>query len=73
MKNEKNRMVVLNAVARSVIETYRGLHPIHVFTLRGRPIETMHNNGWQTIRKRVANRYQETFKEPAAYSAEDDR
>lgn len=37
VKNGEERLVVLNRVARSVIESVRGEHPEFVFTLRGRP------------------------------------
>ena len=53
MKNGDERLVVLNRVARSVIDSVRGQHPEFVFVYRGRPIETMNNNGWQKARQRA--------------------
>jgi integrase len=53
VKNGDERLVVLNRVARSVIESVRGQHPQFVFVYRGHPIETMHNNGWQQARVRA--------------------
>ena len=51
VKNGDERLVVLNRVARSVIESVRGQHPEFVFVYRGRPIETMNNNDWQKARR----------------------
>ena len=53
VKNGDERLVVLNRVARDVIESVRGQHPEHVFVYRGRPIETMNNNAWQKARQRA--------------------
>jgi integrase len=41
VKNGDERLVVLNRVARSVVESVRGQHPEFVFAYRGRRIETM--------------------------------
>ena len=38
VKNKEDRLLVLNRVARSVIEEVRGNHPSHVFTFRGKPV-----------------------------------
>lgn len=46
-KTQTERVVVLNSVARSVIESQRGKHEEFVFTYRARPINRMHNNGWK--------------------------
>ncbi len=43
-------------VARSVVDACRGVHPEFVFTYKGKPIETMNNNGWQKARERAARR-----------------
>ena len=53
VKNGEERLVVLNQVARSVIEEVRGINTEYVFTYRGRPIKAMNNNGWQNARKRA--------------------
>jgi len=45
--------VVLKRVSKSVIDSARGQHDEYVFVYRGRPIETMHNTGWQEARKRA--------------------
>ena len=53
VKNGDDRLVVLNRVARSVVERVRGAHRDYVFVYRGRPIETMHNTAWQSARRRA--------------------
>ena len=53
VKNGEERLLVLNRVARSVIDEVRGVHPEYVFTYRGHPITAMNNTGWQNARKRV--------------------
>jgi integrase len=47
-KNKEDQVVVLNRVARSVIEGQRGLHPDYVFAYRDKRIYQMNNSGWQT-------------------------
>ncbi len=53
VKNTDDRLVVLNQVAQSVIESRRGVHPTHVFTYRGQPIGYMLNSGWRKAREAV--------------------
>lgn len=53
VKNGDERLVVLNYVAKSVIDSMRGKHPDYVFTYNGKPTGTMHNSGWQNARSRV--------------------
>ena len=50
-KTKRPHVVVLNDVAWSIVEAQRSLHPIWVFPYRGRPINTMNNNGWQRARR----------------------
>lgn len=59
VKNGLDRYVVLNRVARSIIESCRGNHPERVFTRRGRPVTRMYNSGWKRARRRAAARYPE--------------
>ncbi|MCP5416154.1 MAG: site-specific integrase [Chromatiaceae bacterium] len=54
VKNGDERLVVLNRVAKSVVETQRGKHPTHVFHFRGRPISHMLTSAWKRARVRVA-------------------
>ncbi len=51
VKNGEERLIVLNSVAKSVIEEVRGIHPEFVFTFRGRPIKRMLNSGWKAARE----------------------
>jgi len=53
VKNREDRLVILNRIARSVIEEARGKHPEFVFTYRGRPVQTINNSGWQRARRAV--------------------
>jgi integrase len=57
--------VVLNAVARSVIEGQRGLHPLWVFPNRGRPVDRMTQRPWRLARARAAAKWQQLKGEPA--------
>ena len=53
VKNGDERLVVLNTVAKSVIESLRGQHPEYVFHYRGRHQKKMNNSGWQHARIRA--------------------
>lgn len=53
VKNGEERLVVLNRVARSVIEKARGEHAEYVFTYRGKPVTVMNNTAWQAARVRA--------------------
>jgi integrase len=46
VKNGDERLVVLNRIAKSVVEAQRGQHATHVFTFRGKPMTRMLNKGW---------------------------
>ncbi|MGH8704153.1 MAG: tyrosine-type recombinase/integrase [Burkholderiales bacterium] len=48
---KRDRILVCNSVAQSVIEAMRGKHPEYVFPYRGNRIETMNNTAWQRARK----------------------
>jgi hypothetical protein len=50
VKNGDERLVILNEVAWPAIESVRGEHAQFVFVRRGKPIQTMHNSGWQEAR-----------------------
>ena len=54
VKNSADRLVVLNRVARSVIEEVRGEHADFVFTYRGRPVANMYKSAWKCARERAA-------------------
>lgn len=53
VKNGDERLVVLNRVARSVVEAQRGIDREHVFTFRGKRITRMMTRGWKLARARV--------------------
>jgi len=53
VKNGMQRVVILNSVAKSVIDELRGQHPEFVFTYKGNRVLTMNNSAWQSARKRV--------------------
>ena len=53
VKNGDERLVVLNRIARSVVEARRGVSPTHVFTHKGKPITRMMTSGWKRARVRA--------------------
>ena len=61
VKNGLDRYVVLNRIARSVIESCRGKHPEFVFTRAGKPVTRIYNSGWKAARRRAADRYASEF------------
>ena len=52
-KNGEERIVVLNRIARSVIESQRGKHHEYVFTYNGERIARINNHAWRKARNRV--------------------
>lgn len=52
-KTSTERVVVLNAVARRVIESRRGIHAERVFTYRGRPVGKLRSTSWRRTWKAV--------------------
>ena len=77
VKNREDRLVVLNGVARSVVEKMRGNHPEQVFAYQRartrdpakytkpqrppRPLDTMNNTAWQNARKEAALEYRKVL------------
>jgi len=53
VKNRTDRLVVLNRLARAVVQEMRGVHPTHVFSHKGRPLYRMHGTVWKNARKRA--------------------
>jgi integrase len=53
VKNGHDRLVVLNRVARSVIDARRGSDPVYVFAFEGKPITRMMTSGWKRARIRA--------------------
>ena len=81
VKNGEDRLVVLNRVARSVVESQRGVDPRYVFTYcpparkarpgelqtapARRPVGTMITKAWTKAQERAANKWEEMKGEPA--------
>ena len=53
VKNREDRLVVLNDIARSVVESVRGEHPDYVFTFRGHRVGKINNTAWKNARRRA--------------------
>ncbi len=53
VKNREERLIVLNSIARSVVESRRGEHAQYVFTYRGAPVRQMSNTGWRKARRKI--------------------
>ncbi len=53
VKNREDRLVVMNRIAKSVVEEVRGNHPEFVFTYNGEPIRSINNSSWKRVRKLV--------------------
>ncbi len=53
VKNREDRLVVMNRIAKSVVEEVRGNHPEFVFTYKGDPIRGINNSSWKRVRKAV--------------------
>ena len=52
-KNGQERIVVLNRIARKVVEGERGKHTRIVFTYRGEQLTRVRNNAWKRARDRA--------------------
>ncbi|MEM7402023.1 MAG: tyrosine-type recombinase/integrase [Pseudomonadota bacterium] len=52
-KNKEDRVIVLNRIAKSVVDEVRGQHPTYVFTYRGARVNRMNNSAWKKARKRA--------------------
>jgi integrase len=53
VKNREDRLVVMNSIARGVIDDVRGEHEEFVFTYKGKPIQRMYNRAWRQGRERA--------------------
>ena len=71
IKNGEERLVVLNRVAKSVIESVRGLHPVYVFVRAHKkegeaaPVTKINNTAWKAARERAADAWAKVHGEPA--------
>ena len=52
VKNREDRLVVLNHVAKSVIDRVRGMHQEYVFSYKGKPVGNIYNSAWKSARVR---------------------
>ncbi len=50
VKNGDERLIVLNRIAKSVVDAQRGKHPSRVFTYQGKPTTRMLNKAWLRAR-----------------------
>lgn len=53
VKNGEERLVVLNRIAESVVNSQRGRHAAHVFVRRGKPVCRILNGAWLRARARA--------------------
>lgn len=53
IKNGEDRIIVLNDIAKSVVDSQRSKNKIYVFTYNNRKISTMNNTSWRNARKNV--------------------
>jgi integrase len=71
IKNGEEHLVVLNRIAKSVVESVRGLHPVNVFVRAHkkvgapRPVIKMNNTAWKAARERAADAWENEHGEPA--------
>ena len=57
-KNGEDRLVVLNRIAKSVVDEQRGKHRQWVFAYDGRPFHRLYCTAWKNARVRAAKRYE---------------
>jgi integrase len=72
VKNEQDRLIVLNRVARSVVDSVRGQHAEYVFVRYPKskeakpvPLDSMNTTAWKNGRKRAADKWAERTGQPA--------
>lgn len=53
VKNRQDRIVVLNGVAKNVVEARRGKNKTYVFSYRGKKLSKMNNTAWRKAREEV--------------------
>ena len=64
VKNKEDRLVVLNRVARSVIERLRNSASEYVFTFKEKPVARIYNSAWKRAREKAANCYEQCSGKP---------
>lgn len=65
VKNGEDRLVVLNSVAKSIIEGQRGKHEEWVFPYEGDVLHRMNDTAWRKARKRSAEKWLKSHNRPA--------
>lgn len=65
VKNREERLVVLNSVAKSIIEGQRGISREWVFPYNGTAMHRMNDSAWKKARVRAAKLWQEQHLRPA--------
>lgn len=71
VKNGAERLVALNGVAKSIVDSLRGLHRTHVFvrtnpkTDESPPLTKIYNTAWKSARERAADTWAERHQESA--------
>ncbi len=65
VKNRDERLVVLNSVAKSIIEKQRGVSKEWVFPYNGTAMHRMNDSAWKKARVRAAKLWQEENLRPA--------
>ena len=53
VKNNQDRLIVMNRIAKSVVDAQRGKHRTFVFSYQGKQMDRMGNSAWQRARKRA--------------------
>lgn len=53
VKNREDRLVVLNRVALSVVESVRAVHQEYVFTYKGKPVGSINSSAWKRTRRKL--------------------
>jgi integrase len=53
VKNGDERLIVLNRIAKSVVDMRRGIDAVYVFTCKDKPIGRMMTSGWRRARIRA--------------------
>lgn len=61
VKNREERVIILNDVAKSVIDGQRGIHKSLVFPYEDRALHRMNDTAWRSARKRAAEKWQEEY------------
>ncbi|MBX8528493.1 tyrosine-type recombinase/integrase [Pseudomonas cichorii] len=65
VKNGDDRLVVLNTVAKSIIDKQRGVSKEWVFPYNGTALHRMNDSAWKKARVRAAKLWQEEYLRPA--------